>query len=90
VAGTQPTTITSIKFSTASVAFASGVVSSKGRLWRSFNGGYDWVILPESGSMVAADEFTHVIVCPFDPDFVVGIGLADNAADGIIVIGAPA
>lgn len=90
VPGTAPSSLKSISFSTNSVGFLAGTVSSHGRLYRTFDGGYSWIPLPESiGTMPLSDRFNKAIVCSLDPDFVVAVGLGDNATDGIIVVGTP-
>jgi len=90
VPGTAPSSLKSIKFATKTIGFLCGTVSSHGRLWRTFDGGYSWVVLPESiGVMPASDRFNTIITCSLDPDFVVAVGLGDNAVDGIIVVGTP-
>jgi len=86
--GTTPTKMSFVGFSTDSIAFASGVVNSHGRIYRSFDGGYSWVVTPENtGSIPLSDEFVSLALCKYDPNFVVGGGVADNATDGIMVVG---
>ena len=90
VPGTTPSSLKSIRFATKSVGFLAGTVSSHGRIYRTFDGGYSWVVLPESiGTMPVSDTFNAVIVCTNDPDFVVAVGLADNGTDGMVVVGTP-
>jgi len=84
IEGATPSAINSIRFSTRSVGYMGGVVSSKGYIWRTFDGGYSWV--RESG-YTANDSVNVVLACADDPDFVVGGGLADDAVDGIAIIG---
>jgi hypothetical protein len=77
-----------ICFSTDSVGYLSHTLSGKGRVLRTYNGGYSWVFLPEaSGIIPAADRFTALAACIYDPNVVLAVGLADNAVDGIIVVG---
>jgi hypothetical protein len=75
--------------STDSVFYLAHQTSAtKGRILRSFNGGYSWIVLPEkAGSLPLNDKVNALAACTFDPNFVVGVGLADNAADGFVVIG---
>jgi len=87
LAGTTPTAINDIQISTASVMYISGVVSSHGRIWRSINGGNTWIVMPRQGSLPVSDRINSLAVCSYDPDFVVGVGLADNGTDGYVVIG---
>lgn len=78
----------SIKSSTASVLYLShSTATPRARILRSLDGGYSWYVLPESGSMPAADRFNAVAASPNDANFVVGVGLADNATDGFVVVG---
>lgn len=86
--GTTPTKMNRIAFSKDSVGFASGVVSSHARIYRTFDGGYSWVVLPEgTGSMPLADEFLGLTICENDPNIVLAAGIADNATDGVIILG---
>lgn len=59
-----------------------------GRILRSTNGGYDWVVVPEGvGSLPLNDRVVAVAGCEHNPDIVFGVGLADDGADGFIVVG---
>jgi photosystem II stability/assembly factor-like uncharacterized protein len=59
-----------------------------GRILRSTNGGYDWVVTPEgSGTLPLNDRINALATCGGNADFVVGVGLGDDAADGYIVVG---
>lgn len=82
--------ISDIVFSTDSVVYASALLSStKGRILKSKDGGYSWIILPENGTQdtPASDEIRALAACPNNANFVVGGGLADDASDGILVMG---
>ena len=86
--GTTPSEIKSISFSTQSVGVISAVVSSKARVYRTLDGGYSWTISPQgSASIPAADALNTVEACRSDPNFIVGGGLADDASDGVIMVG---
>jgi photosystem II stability/assembly factor-like uncharacterized protein len=62
--------------------------AGSGRILRSTNGGADWVVMPESsGNLPANDRINSLAACQHDPDFVVGVGLADDGTDGIILLG---
>jgi hypothetical protein len=78
-----------IKFATNSVGYLSHATAAPlGRILRTFNGGQSWVVLPEGiGSLPVNDRFNFVAPCTYDANFIVAGGLADNAADGIIVVG---
>lgn len=59
-----------------------------GRLLRSTNGGYDFVVMPEgSGALPLNDSINAIAACRHNPDVSFGVGLADDAADGFIVVG---
>ena len=78
-----------IAFATASVGYLShATAAGRGRLLRTINSGYNWVICPETAAtMPLADRFTALAACPYDPDYVVAGGLGDNGTDGILVVG---
>lgn len=70
---------------------AHQTAATKGRILRSYDGGYQWIVTPEgTGSIPVADKYGRLAVCSYDVNFVCGVGLADDAADGIIVIGGAA
>lgn len=78
-----------IQFATASVVYlAHTTAAGAGRILRSYNGGQSWQIVPEETgqSMPANDRIEALAVCN-DPNFVVGVGLADNGTDGFIAVG---
>jgi photosystem II stability/assembly factor-like uncharacterized protein len=84
--GTVPTSMKGITFGKATIGYACGLVAGKGRLYRSFDGGYSWVVLPESiGSMPTATDFCCVTAPKLDANLVFTAGL--NSADGVLVIG---
>ncbi|RPJ40040.1 MAG: hypothetical protein EHM35_00090 [Planctomycetaceae bacterium] len=78
-----------IFFSSTAVGYlAHATATPAGRILRTYDGGYSWNILPEgTGTIPANDRINAVVGCIFDVNFVVGVGLADNAVDGIIVKG---
>jgi hypothetical protein len=79
-----------VVFSTPSVGFIAHASSTpRGRILRTYDGGYSWSVLPEAEgqSMPLSDAFNALAVCSQNPNFVVGVGLADDATDGIIVVG---
>ncbi|NPU89982.1 MAG: hypothetical protein HPY87_08920 [Fervidobacterium sp.] len=87
--GTAPTSINAIEFSTRSIGYVSAIVSSHARIYRTFDGGQSWTVLPEGGGSIPGtpDKFNAIIACENDPNFIVAVGLADDATDGAIVIG---
>jgi len=74
---------------TASIAFLSHATAlPRGRILRSFDGGQSWELTPEkAGTIPAGDRFNRLGYCTYDPNVVVGVGLADGGADGFIVLG---
>lgn len=87
-----PVTLTNIEdicFSTDSVMYLSGQVAGPaGVILRSYDSGNTWVSIPEGvGTMPANDEVTAIAACQFDANFVVGVGLGDDASDGFYVVG---
>jgi len=86
--GTAPSKLNHIEFSTASVGFASAIVSSISRLYRTFDGGYSWIAVPESSATLPASaELARIATCNENPNFVVGGGTAIGGTDGFIVVG---
>lgn len=85
--GTSPTKMDHIIFAGNTVGYATGVVASHGRVYRSFDGGYSWVVEPKTGSMPLSDEFLRLAACKYNVNTVVAVGLGDNAVDGVIVTG---
>lgn len=78
-----------IQFPTSSVGFMSHATAAPlGRILRSFDGGYSWIIAPVGlGTLPANDRIDAIATCPTDPNIVVGGGLADLTADGFVVVG---
>jgi photosystem II stability/assembly factor-like uncharacterized protein len=78
-----------IAFSNMSVGYlAHATATPAGRIMRTYDGGYSWQILPEgTGSIAANDRINRVLGCIYDQNFVVGVGLDDDASDGVIVVG---
>ena len=81
--------VEAIVFPTKSVGYLSHTSASpKGRILRTIDGGNSWKLVPEkTGSMPANDKINALAYCSSDPNFVVGVGLADDATDGFIVVG---
>lgn len=61
-----------------------------GRVFRTLNGGYSWHLLPEvaGATFPPNDRINRLAACGYNPNFFIGVGLADDALDGIIVVGA--
>lgn len=58
-----------------------------GRILRTYDGGYSWVVLPEDAGTVVMNQGYAVASCETDPNFVVGVGLDTDAATGAIIVG---
>ena len=77
------------------VAGAGGILfmshqtaTTSGRILQSFDNGYSWIVLPQDSSTLPAnDKLNALAACSDDPNFVVGVGLADDATDGFIIVG---
>lgn len=66
---------------------AHQTAGTAGRILRSTNGGFDWTIQPDGvGSLAANDKVNAIAACSANPDIAVGVGLADDASDGFIVV----
>ena len=59
-----------------------------GRMFRSTNGGYSWEMMPYGPSTIPENDVINALAVCADPDFVVGVGLGADGADGIALIGA--
>ncbi len=81
--------IRDIAFSSDSIGYlAHSTATPAGRILRTYDGGYSWKILPEgSGTIQANDYIGAIATCENDVNMVVGGGLADNATDGILLLG---
>ena len=78
-----------IVFSTDSIGYMSHAIGGPaGRIFRTYNAGQSWKILPEgTGTLAANDRITSLATCEYNPNFIVGGGLADNGTDGILLLG---
>lgn len=87
--GSGAGSVESIVFPTKSVGFlAHTSATPKGRILKSIDGGHSWKLLPEkTGTMPANDRINALAFCTTNPNFVCGVGLADDATDGFIVTG---
>ena len=90
--GSNAGSVTDIAFSTESIGYvAHQTAATKGRLLRTYNGGYTWVVVPEkTGTIPAVDKFNHIAVCSYDPNFVILGGINDIIVpqpDGVLLVG---
>jgi hypothetical protein len=69
---------------------AHQTAATRARLLRSYDGGYQWSVLPEGvGSIPLADRINTIVTCAYDANLALAGGLADNAAAGIIMLAQP-
>jgi hypothetical protein len=87
--GSGSGTVHAIAFSTPSVGWLSHETSAgKGRILRSYDGGYSWIVTPEgTATLPVNDKINALATCTADANFVVGVGLADDGVDGYVVVG---
>ncbi|GAG64735.1 unnamed protein product, partial [marine sediment metagenome] len=87
--GAAPSAITGIEMSSDSVMYVSATVDGKGEIFVSIDGGKSFIRAPrnQANAMPGNDRINAIAACIHDVDFVVGVGLADDATDGFIVIG---
>lgn len=86
--GAAPTAISDVTMSSDSIMYVSGIVAAHGRIWISVDGGYSFIIASRDTNIIPlSDEITALAVCTADVDFIVGVGLADDGADGFIIVG---
>jgi len=54
----------------------------------SIDGGYSFERAEHgTGVLPLSDNINAIATCEHDPDFVVGVGLADDGTDGFILVG---
>jgi photosystem II stability/assembly factor-like uncharacterized protein len=80
-----------IVFATGSVGYLSHATAApRGRIFRTFDGGASWTATPEKtgATLNDNDRLNSLAICgDYDPNFVVGGGLAANGSDGVILVG---
>lgn len=87
--GSGSGSITDISFASNSVMYvAHNSTTPRGRLLRSYNGGYNFVVLPEGvGSLPLSDAINAIATCKWDVNFVAAVGLGDDGSDGFVLRG---
>jgi len=87
--GSGAGSVNDIVFANNSIAYiAHDTGASLGRVLRSYDGGYSWVVMPEGTSSLATQAgLAAVAACKYDPNFVVAAGTATGGTDGIILRG---
>lgn len=78
-----------VVFASDSIMYLShDTTAPAGRILRSYNGGYSFVVMPEgTATLPANDRINSLAACSADANLIIGAGLADDAADGYIVKG---
>lgn len=86
---TNPSQINDISFASNSMGAISGErTTTRGFALRTYDGGYSWLVLPEgSGSLPLSDSLDAHALCSDDINWSIFVGLADDAADGLILVG---
>lgn len=70
------------------VGYISHTLNTRGRVLRTVSGGHSWYVMPEgNGTVPTADKFNSLAVCQREVNVLFAGGLADNAADGILIKG---
>lgn len=86
--GSGSGSVNDIKFSTPTVGYmATQTSGTKGRVYRTIDGGFSWYILPEAAglSLPTSDSIIALAACSEDPNLAFAGGLADNGTDGILM-----
>lgn len=78
-----------LQFPTMSVGYMSHATTTpSGRILETVDGGYSWIVAPRgTGTLTSNDRITALTTCSNDPNFVVGVGLADDGSDGFVIVG---
>jgi photosystem II stability/assembly factor-like uncharacterized protein len=82
--------INDIAFHNRSIGYVVGnqTAGAAGVVLRTYDGGQQWRTVPEGFSTFpASDDIDAVAACKYDENFAAFVGLADDAADGIFVLG---
>lgn len=80
--------VNDIQFSTPTVGYmATQTGATKGRVYRTIDGGFSWYILPEAAglSLPQSDSILALAACSEDPNLAFAGGLADDGSDGVLI-----
>lgn len=81
-------TVNDIQFASGSVGFMAHETSaSRGRILRTTDGGRTWIVAPEIGTFPLVDRINSIATCYREVNRIYAGGLADNAADGALLVG---
>ena len=88
IPGIAITALYDIQFATDSVGYIAGTANAVGALWRTYDGGYSWVKLPEGVSILpgGATQYNAIAACIHDPNYLIAAG-ADVTNDGVLLVG---
>lgn len=77
-----------INFSTGAVGYlAHSTAGNVGRIFRTYDGGYTWNLLPETTAAFPTNQrINKLATCPYDANIIWGGGLG-IATDGVVVFG---
>jgi photosystem II stability/assembly factor-like uncharacterized protein len=86
--GSGAGTVEDIAFASDSVMYVAHTTAAPaGRILRSYNGGYSFVVMPEgSGSIPSNEKIGAIAACANDVNAVVGVGV-ETGTTGIIILG---
>ena len=86
--GSGAGSILAVEFAKPSVGYmAHQTALTKGRILRTIDGGYSWMVEPMTGALPVSDKINALAVCKDNVNMVVGVGLDDAGTDGIILLG---
>jgi photosystem II stability/assembly factor-like uncharacterized protein len=88
IPGIGITALYNIQFASDSVGYISGVANGAGALWRTYDGGYSWVKLPEGTGTLpgSSTQMTAIASCIHDVNYLVAVG-KDVTNDGVLLVG---
>lgn len=87
-AGSGSGSVEDIVFASNQVGYISHTLATRGRILRTISGGHSWYVLPDgSSTLPLADKINSLAVCQREVNTLYAGGLADNAADGILIKG---
>lgn len=86
--GIATTALYDVQFATNSVGYVAGVSNSVGAVYRTYDGGYSWVKLPEQvGSLPGSStQVSAIATCINDPNYLI-VAAQDGASDGVLLVG---
>jgi len=79
--------IDSIKFYDDTVGYIAGRSGGSGYILRTTDGGYSWYVMPQNAVAIPANDYVNdIAVSGFNPNFLIGGGLADDGSAGFVVL----